>query len=263
MSIAPRKCLTSWKVCPGQPRRLGQIVQTESSGFTVGVPQIGHFFGGLALRRRLPLRWTSGAITCGMTSPARVTTTSSPSRTSLRARSSSLWRVAWLTVTPLSRTGSSWAKGTMLPTRPTFQTTFRSVVVAVIGGTSRRPPSAARGHDAKLAPERALVDLDDDAVDLVVEALAALLPPQAPLDDFLDALVRVDPGLDREAAVAQPVELVGVGGVLDSLPRSDRVRTRARAAAMRSPTGRACAGCPPRRSAGWRRQPHRLRPAPR
>src|SRR2546427_1702822 len=32
----------------------------------------------------------SGEITCGITSPARVTTTSSPSRTSLRARSSSL-----------------------------------------------------------------------------------------------------------------------------------------------------------------------------
>ena len=101
MSIAPRKCLTSWKVWPGQPRRFGQIVHTESSGFTVGVPQTGHFFGGFGLRSRLPLRcWISGETTCGITSPARVTTTSSPSRTSLRARSSSLWRVAVETVTP-------------------------------------------------------------------------------------------------------------------------------------------------------------------
>ena len=49
MSIAPLKCLTSWKVWPGQPRRLGQIVHTESSGFTVGVSHMGHS------RRRLRL----------------------------------------------------------------------------------------------------------------------------------------------------------------------------------------------------------------
>ena len=55
MSIAPRKCLTSWNVCPGQPRRLGQIVHTESSGLTVGVPHIGHFFGGLGLAQPLAL----------------------------------------------------------------------------------------------------------------------------------------------------------------------------------------------------------------
>ena len=135
MSITPTKCFMSWKLWPGQPRRFGQIVKTAPSGLTVGVPHAGHSFGGLTFRRRLPFRfWTSGEMTWGITSPALVTTTSSPSRTSLRARSSSLWSVAWLTVTPLTRTGSSCAKGTMLPTRPTFQTTFLSLVVAVIGG---------------------------------------------------------------------------------------------------------------------------------
>ena len=135
MSIAPRKCLTSWKFWPGQPRRLGQIVHTESSGLIVGVPQIGHFFGGRALRSRLPSRrWISGAITCGITSPARVTTTSSRSRTSFFARSSSLCRVAVETVTPPTWTGSSIANGSSRPVRPTFQTILLSVVVAVIGG---------------------------------------------------------------------------------------------------------------------------------
>ncbi len=135
MSIAPRKCLTSWKFWPGQPRRLGQIVHTESGGFTVGVSQIGQRFGGRALRRRRPSRrWISGAITCGITSPARVTTTSSRSRTSLRARSSSLCRVAVETVTPPTCTGSSIANGSSRPVRPTFQTTRFRVVVAVIGG---------------------------------------------------------------------------------------------------------------------------------
>ena len=51
----PRKCFTCWKVCPGQPRRFGQIVHTESSGLTVGVPHAGHFFGGLALSQPLAL----------------------------------------------------------------------------------------------------------------------------------------------------------------------------------------------------------------
>ena len=157
MSITPAKCFICWNVWPGQPRRFGQIVQTPSSGFTVGVPQAGHSFGGRALRRRLPLRcWISGETTCGITSPARVTTTWSPSRTSFRARSSSLWRVAWLTVTPLTWTGSSCANGIMLPTRPTFQTTCLSVVVAVIGGNFQaiaqrgsRPTTPSSRHSAR------------------------------------------------------------------------------------------------------------------
>ena len=51
MSIAPllTKCLTCWKDWPGQPARLGQIVKTAPSGFTVGGP------AGRALLRRLRL----------------------------------------------------------------------------------------------------------------------------------------------------------------------------------------------------------------
>ena len=138
MSIAPllTKCLTCWKDWPGQPARLGQIVKTASSGLTVGVSQAGHLAGGLGFGpRRLPFswRWISGATTCGITSPARITTTSSPGRTSLRARSSSLCRVAVETVTPPTWTGSSIAKGTRWPVRPTFQTTLFIFVVAVVG----------------------------------------------------------------------------------------------------------------------------------
>ena len=39
-----------------------------------------------------------------------------------------------LTVTPLRCVGSSIAKGTRWPVRPTFQTIALSIVVAVIGG---------------------------------------------------------------------------------------------------------------------------------
>ncbi len=48
--------------------------------------------------------------------------------------SSSLCSVASFTVTPVTWTGSSSANGTMWPVRPTFHWTWRSIVVAVIGG---------------------------------------------------------------------------------------------------------------------------------
>ncbi len=57
--------------------------------------------------------------TSGMTSPARRTITVSPTRTSLRSTSSSLCRVALVTVTPPTNTGASRATGVSLPVRPT------------------------------------------------------------------------------------------------------------------------------------------------
>ena len=186
MSIAPRltKCLTCWKVWPGQPVRFGQIVNTASSGLTVGGAAGGALGGGLGFRSRLPLRrWITGATTRGITSPARVTITSSPSRASLRSRSSSLCRVAVLTVTPPTWTGSSIANGTMWPVRPTFQTIFWSIVVAVVGGNFQA--IAHRGSRLATPSSRhsaAIVDLDDDAVDLEVELVPTLLPPLAARD---------------------------------------------------------------------------------
>jgi len=94
MSIAPleTKCLTCCQFWPGQPVRFGQIVQTPSSGLTVGVSQAGQRSGGVGTGPRSGLRWACGVgeTTRGITSPARVTTTSSPSRTSLRTMSCSL-----------------------------------------------------------------------------------------------------------------------------------------------------------------------------
>ena len=226
MSIAPllTKCLTCWKDWPGQPVRLGQIVKTAPSGLTVSVPQAGHFFGGFGLRALLFLRGSFGETTCGITSPARITTTSSPSRTSLRARSSSLCRVAVLTVTPPTWTGSSIANGTRWPVRPTFQTTLvhrrRRRRRRELPGD--RPARLAPDH-AQLPPERPLVDLDDDAVDLVVERLAPLLPPVAALDHALDPLVVVGVGVDLEAALAEPFDLVHVGGEVEAAHGADPV----------------------------------------
>ena len=90
MSIAPfeMKCFTAWNCCPGQEVRLGQIVHTPSSGLTVGVPHDGHLAGGFARRPRFFAfcALAVGDTTCGITSPARITITSSPSRTSLRSQ---------------------------------------------------------------------------------------------------------------------------------------------------------------------------------
>ena len=57
--------------------------------------------------------------TSGITSPARRTTTVSPTRTSLRNTSDSLCKVALVTVTPPTNTGSNRATGVRDPVLPT------------------------------------------------------------------------------------------------------------------------------------------------
>jgi hypothetical protein len=74
------------------------------------------------------------SITCGMTSPARCTRTQSPSRTSFRATSSRLWRVARETVTPPSSTGRSSATGVTTPVRPTEGAIASTRVISFLGG---------------------------------------------------------------------------------------------------------------------------------
>jgi hypothetical protein len=68
-----------------------------------------------------------------MTSPARWTITTSPSRICLRLMSSSLCSVARETVTPPTSTGSSIAQGFSAPVRPTRIAILSSFVCAVIG----------------------------------------------------------------------------------------------------------------------------------
>ena len=121
MSMAPReaKCSIVCTICSGQ-ERFGQRICTSPSGWTTGVPQTGQCVG-IVNATSAPVRsWISGATTCGMTSPARWTTTRSPTRRSLRAMSSWLCNVARLTVTPPTATGSMTAYGTRAPVRPTF-----------------------------------------------------------------------------------------------------------------------------------------------
>ena len=184
MSIAPRltNCFTAWNSWPGQPVRLGQIVHTPSSGRTVAVPHAGHFAGAFGSGER-PFRFWAFAVgdtTRGITSPARVTITSSPSRTSLRAMSSSLWSVASFTVTPDTCTGVELGEGhhvagaAHVPHHPLERG----------GGGHRRELPGDRA--ARLAPHHAepalqlqAVHLHHHAVDLEVQRLAPLLPAAA------------------------------------------------------------------------------------
>ncbi len=83
---------------------------------------------------------------------------------------------------------------------------------------ARFPPD-----NAEFAPQGALVDLDDNPVDLVVEPLAPLLPPAAAIDDRLDPVVGLDLVLDREPPFAQPLDLVRMSRVIDAAAGADAV----------------------------------------
>ena len=79
-------------------------------------------------------RSNSTRTTSGITSPARRTTTVSPTRTSLRATSSWLCSVALVTVTPPTNTGASRATGVTAPVRPTCTSIASTVVSASSAG---------------------------------------------------------------------------------------------------------------------------------
>ena len=108
-----------------------------------------------------------------------------------RATSYSLCRVACPTVTPPTRTGSSTANGVARPVRPMLTMMLLSLVLTSSGGYLY---AIAQRGDFEVAPEPALqrevVDLDDDAVDLVLDVVAVLTPM---LDEGLHLLERARP----------------------------------------------------------------------
>ena len=177
MSMIPANAFSSCQRRSGHSR-FGHCVKTESS-LTVGVSQNGQRSGGRVGGERSGFSSACGAgeSTCGITSPARSTITSSPARMSLRATSSSLCSVAIFTVTPPTWTGSSAANGCRSPNLPTFQRISLSFVTAVVGGNFHAiAQRGSRPTDAEPPLQLVVVDLDHDAVDLEVERAAALLP---------------------------------------------------------------------------------------
>src|SRR5581483_8645479 len=67
-------------------------------------------------------------------------------------------------------------------------------------------------------------DLDDDAVDLVVELRAPRLPPSTRFRDVLDRLEPLRERVDREAVTAQPLERLPVRAEGEPVGRTDAVR---------------------------------------
>ena len=255
MSIAPReaKCLRSWNCWPGQPARFGQRVKTAPSSLTVGVSHDGQRSGGRGGAAR-SLRSTAcgaGESTCGITSPARRTMTSSPTRRSLRAMSSSLWSVASFTVTPPTWTGSRTANGWRSPNLPTFHAMSSSSVTAVVGGNFH---AIAQRGSRPTTPSRRCSSMSSTltthAVDLEVERAAALLPRLALGDDLVLGVEAPDVAVDPEVVRAQPLERVPVAS-RTRCPRSPRRRsTTSRAGARRRASGRAGGSCRRPRCAG-------------
>ncbi len=89
MSMQPReaKWMTLSTSCAGH-ERLGQRQMTSPSGRTRSVSHAGQVVGIWNGRSSPVRRWVSAETTWGITSPARWMMTVSPTRRSLRARSS-------------------------------------------------------------------------------------------------------------------------------------------------------------------------------
>ena len=118
---------------------------------------------------------------CGITSPARCSTTVSPMRTSLRAISSSLCRVARVHqhAADIDRLRAR-ATGVSAPVRPTWMRMSCSTVVACSAGNFHA--IAQRGvaaDEAQPALQGEIVDLVDHAVDVVGAGRRARRPSRA------------------------------------------------------------------------------------
>ena len=163
---------------------------------------------------------STGPTTSGMTSPAWRTMTVSPGRTSLARTWSSLCSVALPTVTPPTNTGSSTANGVARPVRPIDTRMSSSFVVRSSGGNLKA--MAQRGAcdvEAELVALAEVVDLHDDAVDLVVEVVAVV---QQLVAHGVHLVERVDDARSRGSpagpASPQPLERLVVACVKRGAP---------------------------------------------
>ncbi len=175
-SSAPRlaRCSTLFLSCAGQSR-FGQRVTASPSSRTVAEPQTGHLPGRWNGRVRAGRFFFTTSTTWGITSPARCTTTVSPTRTSLRSTSSWLWSEAFETVTPPTCTGRSFATGVSAPVRPTWTSMASITVVACCGGNLNAiAQRGERGSSPDLPLQVEPVDLEDRAVHLDRQRLALL-----------------------------------------------------------------------------------------
>ena len=118
-ALRDAKCLIACLHCAGQNKPPVQRATASSSNCSTLEPQTGQF-SGMTILSVLSRRFSGTTrATSGITSPALRTITISPMRTSLRLISSILCKVALVTVTPPTNTGSSLATGVNAPVLPT------------------------------------------------------------------------------------------------------------------------------------------------
>ncbi len=192
---------------------------------TVGVPQIGHSFGGFGLAQALAL----AALDHGRDDARDHVAGAGDDH--LVALAHVLARQVLLVVQGRGRDGDA-ADVHGLEHRERHQVPGPAHVpddlVELRRHRRRRElpgdrPARLAARDAELPPQAPLVDLDDDAVDLEVELVAALLPPLAARHELVAVLMAGDVAVDAEATLAEPLELVAVRGVLDAVAEADPV----------------------------------------
>ena len=159
--------------CAGHSKLMQRWLASPSSR-TRGCPHTGHFAGNFHAARPSVRLASTGPTTSGITSPALRTITVSPSRTSLRATSSSLCSVARPTVDAADehrlelreRRGAAGA-----PDAHHDAPEQRGLLLGreLEGGR----PARRLARDSELLALAEIVDLHHDAVDLVAERVTA------------------------------------------------------------------------------------------
>ena len=155
-----------------------------------GVPQAGHFVGMTNSRSVPSRRSTTGPTISGMTSPALRSTTVSPMSTPLRSTSCGVVQRRPLDGGAGDDDRLHHAERRDPAGAADVDLDVEELGVDLLGRVLEgdRPARRAAGG-AEPALQRDLVDLDDDAVDLVLDVVAVLA---VVLDEGLDLLDRVD-----------------------------------------------------------------------
>ena len=158
-------------------------------------------------------RRSSSTLTmCGITSPARSTTTVSPLRTSSRWTSLKLCSVVLLMVTPPIRTGASTRRGSQ---RAGPADVDLEVEHARLGAPGRElvgdRPAGMVGCRAQPPLVAEAVHLHDGAVRVVAEAIPLGLEPLAIAPDLVQGRARLAARVRREPALPERREHLRVG----------------------------------------------------
>ena len=128
------KCLiisTNWA---GHSCAFTHLNAASPSSLKSSLPQEGQIFGSFVFGFLFTESFKSTFVTWGMTSPARLIITTSPSLTSNRSTSSKLCKLAFEIVTPPTFIGSNSATGVTLPNLPTWYEIELTLVFPVSAG---------------------------------------------------------------------------------------------------------------------------------